>query len=166
MPIPKTKSELLTAMEREYRLLMESIGSVDEANRTVPGVCHQWSVKDVIAHLVGWKKMLLTWWAEGLEGGNPRTPAADLKWNQTPELNRRIYEQWRDVPWDEVLREFESTWQALHLLAVATSEADLFRKGLYPWMRVWPLARWISANTSSHYLWARTRIRRFSKTLR
>ena len=28
----------------------------------------------------------------------------------------------------------------------------------------WPLARWIAANTSSHYRWARTRIRRWANS--
>jgi hypothetical protein len=45
-------------------------------------------------------------------------------------------------------------------LTRSISQEKLFRKQLYPWLRVWPLARWIAAQTSSHYRWARTRIRR------
>jgi hypothetical protein len=60
-----------------------------------------------------------------------------------------------------VLAEFDATY--LEILSVARSlpEDKLWQKGLYPWMRVWPLSRWIAANTSSHYLWARTRIRKW-----
>jgi len=112
MPIAKTKKELLEAIETEYRLLRKCIESLDVRERELPGVCHEWSAKDVMAHLVEWKKMFLGWYARMLE------------------LTRSI------------------------------SQEKLFCKQLYPWLRVWPLARWIAAQTSSHYRWARTRIRR------
>lgn len=163
MPIPKTKDELLQVMDQEYRLLLQAVRAVDPARRELPGACHHWSVKDVLAHLVEWKTMFLRWHAAGTKGENPRTPAEDLTWRQTPELNRRIYAQWRDAPWDKVIGELERTNAAVRKIALATSEADLFRKHLQPWMRVWPLARWIAANTSSHYRWARTHLRRFAK---
>ena len=163
MPIARTKQELLDAIETEYRLLKECISSLSPADLSVPGVCHEWAAKDVLAHLVGWKKMFLGWYAEGLRGENPPTPAADLKWNQTPLLNDRIYRQWKDRPLRQVLSAFEATYAAMLDLARSLPEETLFRKGLYPWMRVWPLARWIAANTSSHYRWARTRIRKWAR---
>jgi hypothetical protein len=113
-----------------------------------------------------------TWWSErrcssagtprASAGGNPPTPAADLKWNQTPLLNDRIYRKWKDRPLRVVLAEFDSTYAAMLDLARSLLEDKLFRKSLYPWMRVWPLSRWIAANTSSHYRWARTRIRKWA----
>jgi hypothetical protein len=164
VPIPQTKAELLDAIVTEYRLLKQCLDAVPAGQFEAAGVCHDWSVKDVVAHLVEWKKMFLGWYAEGLRGGNPMTPAADLKWTQTPLLNERIYRKWKDAPAEVVLAEFESTYAEMLALARSLPEKELFQKGLYPWMRVWPLARWIAANTSSHYRWARTRIRRWAKT--
>jgi hypothetical protein len=86
-----------------------------------------------------------------------------VKWNQTPLLNDRIYRKWKDQPADVVLAEFDSSYAAMLGLAQSLLEEQLFQKSLYPWMRAWPLARWIAANTSSHYRWARTRIRKWSK---
>jgi len=57
MPIAKTKKELLEAIETEYRLLKKCIGGLGPDERELPGVCHEWSAKDVMAHLVEWKKM-------------------------------------------------------------------------------------------------------------
>ena len=162
MPIAKSKNELLEGMETEYRLLKKSIDGLGATELELAGVCHKWSVKDVMAHLVEWKKMFFRWYEEGLRGGNPRTPADDLKWSQMPILNERIYQKWKDKPFRVVLREFESTYQKMLDLARAIPEDELFRKGLYPWMRVWPLARWIAANTTSHYRWGRTRIRKWA----
>ena len=163
MPIAKSKSELLHDMEAEYRLLKCSLDGIGADRFDSPGVCHEWSVKDVVAHLVEWKRMFLGWYAEGLQGGNPPTPAADLKWNQLPALNDRIYRKWKAVPSEVVLAEFEAAYAMMLELARALPEEKLFQKGLYPWMRVWPLARWIAANTSSHYRWAGIRIRRWGK---
>jgi hypothetical protein len=162
MPIAKTKKELLDAIETEYRLLKKCIEGLDAQEREQPGVCHEWSAKDVMAHLVEWKKMFLGWYEEGLRGGNPRTPAEDLKWTETPALNDRIYRKWKDVSYEAILAEFESTYAQMLELTRAIPEEKLFRKQLYPWLRVWPLARWIAAQTSSHYRWARTRIRRWA----
>jgi hypothetical protein len=97
-----------------------------------------------------------------LRGGNPRTPAEDLKWTQTPALNDRIYRKWKNERWEVVLAEFESTYMKMLELTRAISQEKLFKKELYPWLRVWPLSRWIAAQTSSHYRWARTRIKRWA----
>jgi len=163
VPIAKTKHELLESIATEYRLLKQAIDGLTREEMETPGVCHQWSAKDVMAHLVEWKLMFLGWYEDGLRGGNPRTPADDLKWNQLPALNERIYQKWKDEPLSRVLLEFESAHQAMSVLALRLPERELFQKGLYPWMRVWPLSRWIAANTSSHYRWARTRIKRSRK---
>ena len=166
MPIAKTKLELLDAMETEYRLLKKCLAGLEAKERELPGVCHQWSAKDVLAHLVEWKKMFLGWYEEGARGGNPPTPAADLKWNQTPALNERIYQKWKAVRFEAILAEFETNYARMLELTRSLPEETLFRKGLAPWLRVWPLSRWIAAQTSSHYRWARTRIRRWAKAHR
>jgi hypothetical protein len=162
MAIAKTKKELIEAMETEYRLLKRCIDGLSAEEREHSGVCHAWSAKDVIAHLVEWKKMFLGWYEEGLQGGNPRTPAEDLKWTQTPALNERIYRKWKEETFEVILAEFESTYARMLELTRSISQEKLFHKGLYPWLRVWPLSRWIAAQTSSHYRWARTRIRRWA----
>jgi hypothetical protein len=162
MPIAKNKKELLEAIETEYRLLKKCIEGLDAGELETPGVCHEWSAKDVMAHLVEWKKMFLGWYEEGLRGGNPLTPAEDLKWTETPALNDRIYRKWKDVSLEVILAEFEATHAQMLELTRSISQEKLFRKQLYPWLRVWPLSRWIAAQTSSHYRWARTRIRRWA----
>jgi hypothetical protein len=166
MPIAKSKEELLEAIETEYRLLKKCVEGLGAEERELPGVCHEWSAKDVMAHLVEWKKMFLRWYEEGLRGGTPPTPAEDLKWTETPALNDRIFRKWKDERWEVILAEFESTYAAMLELTRSISEENLFRKQLYPWLRVWPLSRWIAAQTGSHYRWARTRIRSWSNRRR
>jgi hypothetical protein len=161
MPIAKTKKELLDAIETEHRLLRNCVAGLGADELEAAGVCHEWAVKDVLAHMVEWKRMFLGWYAEGLQGGNPRTPAEDLKWTETPALNDRIYRKWKDERFKVVLEAFESAYVEMLELTRSIPEEHLFQKQFYPWLRVWPLARWIAAQTSSHYRWARTRITRW-----
>ena len=137
MPIAKTKKELLDAIETEYCLLKKCIEGLGVEERELPGVCHEWSAKDVLAHLVEWKKMFLGWYEEGSRGGNPRTPAEDLKWTETPALNDRIYRKWKNERYEVILAEFESEYAKMLALARAIPEETLFQKGLAPWLRVW-----------------------------
>ena len=163
MPIAKTKQELLDGMEVEYRKLLDCIAGLGEKEMEQAGVCHEWSTKDVLAHLVEWKMMFLGWYREGLKGGNPKTPAEDLNWRQTPLLNERIYRKWKDARLSDVRRELESTYKKVLKLTTRIPEEELFRKGQYRWLGTMPLSRWIAASTSSHHRWARTRITRWAK---
>jgi hypothetical protein len=52
MPIPRTKQELPDAIETEHRLLRQCLDAVPANSFETSGVCHKWSVKDVVAHLV------------------------------------------------------------------------------------------------------------------
>ena len=88
MPIAKNKQELVDSMELEFRLLKEIIEGHNDEQMTAPGVCHKWSVKDVLAHLVEWERMFFGWYEAGLRGEKPKTPADDLKWSQTASPER------------------------------------------------------------------------------
>ncbi len=166
MPRPTTKAEFLSEIEDEYRLLKQTISDLDAKAMQTPGVCDRWSVKDLMAHLVAWKLMFLGWYRRGLTGENFKTPVVDLKWNQTPILNERIYQQWKDEPLDNVMREFERTYRETLRLADSIPEEQLFQRYLYPWMGTTVLARWIAAQTSSHYRWARVLIRKWRNSQR
>jgi hypothetical protein len=164
MPKIKTKKELLSAIENEYHLLKEIIRDLDAKQMQTPGVCDKWSIKDLVAHLVAWKLMFLGWYRRGLKGENFQTPADDLKWNQTPILNERIYQQWKDEPLEKVLRDFETTHTEMVKLTNSLPEEQLFQMNLYPWMRTTLLVRWIDAQTSMHYRWARNLIRKWKNS--
>jgi hypothetical protein len=144
--------------------LKNTISGLDARQMQETGVCGSWSTKDLMAHLVEWKMMLLAWYRAGLAGQCPKTPAEDLKWNQLPVLNELIYQKWKDEPLEKVLSEFETTYRETLALANSIPEDQLFLRTLYPWMKTYPsapLARWIEANTSSHYRWARILIKKW-----
>lgn len=44
------------------------LASLDPQALLRPGVVGNWSVKDILAHLVGWNNALLGWYQAGLDG--------------------------------------------------------------------------------------------------
>ena len=120
-----------------------------------PAVVGQWCAKDVLSHLVAWEQMVLGWYTMGLEGKTPTLPAEGYKWNQLPALNQHIYEQHRDQPLAEVLKQFHESYQQMLNLIQDVPEVALFTRGHFAWAGSNALASYINSCTASHYRWAR-----------
>lgn len=163
MPRPTSKPDLLMAIERERGKLDAVLETVAPERRVAPGVVGEWSVKDVLAHLLEWEQMALGWYRTGLRGEVPAVPAPGYKWNQLPQLNRAIFEKHRDRPLDEVLAAFRASRQEILGVIEALSDEDLFTAGRFAWTQRNTLGTYFVSATSSHDLWARTRIARWCK---
>jgi uncharacterized protein (TIGR03083 family) len=160
VPRPKTKDELLVAIDRERGELETLLATLTPAQMSEPGIVGDWSVKDVLAHLIEWEQMCLGWYAAGLRGEIPPLPAPGFKWSQTPQLNQQIYEKHRDRPLDEVLDQFQASHREILGIIQELSNEDLFTPGRYAWTKKNTLGTYMVSATSSHYLWARKEIRK------
>ena len=160
MPRPTSKSDLLAAIEKERGALEALVEGLTPEQMVEPGVVGEWSVKDVLAHLVEWEQMALGWHAAGLRGETPEMPAPGFKWNQTPALNQMIYEKHRDRPLAEVLEQFHASHQEILGVIQALSNEGLFTAGRYVWTKKNTAGTYFVSATSSHYLWARKEIRK------
>jgi hypothetical protein len=160
MPRPTSKAELLTAIEKERGALEELLESLSSEDMIEPGVVGEWSVKDVLAHLTEWEQMVLGWYRAGLRGQMPELPAPGYKWNQTPQLNQKIYKKHRDRALEQVLREFQDSHEEILDVIHDLSNDDLFTAGKYAWTRRNTMGTYFVSATSSHYLWARKEIRK------
>ncbi len=88
MPRPTSKRDLMVAIDQERGKLEAILVTLKPEQMVEPGVVGEWSVKDVLAHLVEWEQMALGWYRAGLRGETPDLPAPGYKWNQTPQLNQ------------------------------------------------------------------------------
>jgi hypothetical protein len=162
MPRPTTKDQLISESQKEYAALEQFLATLTAEQMIQPGVLGEWSVKDTIAHLLEWQQMFLGWYAAGLRGENPPTPAVGYKWSQLPALNQVIYEKYRLQTLDDILARFRDThWRVTELLQ-SLSQEELFASGRYLWARKNALASYLTSITSSHYRWARTELRKHS----
>ena len=52
--------------------------------------------------------MFLRWYRAGREGRKPAVPAEGYKWNETPRLNKAIWQKHRNKSWRSVRWQFDS----------------------------------------------------------
>jgi uncharacterized protein (TIGR03083 family) len=158
-----TGPQLLAEIEAERKRLEANLAGLNDAEMVEPGVCGDWSVKDILAHLVAWEQLFLGWYAAGRRGETSKTPAPDLNWRQLDILNRRIYEQHRDDPLDDVRAAFATSYRDFVATVRAIPEEDLFAPNRFAWTGHWTQVAFVRGNSSSHYLWAKTLIRKWKK---
>lgn len=160
MPRATNKIELLTAIDQERSALDAFLATLTAEQMVLPGVVGEWSVKDVLAHLVEWEQMLLSWYAAGLRGENPKPPAPGYKWSQLPELNQAIYEKHRQRTLDEIVADYHSSHEQIMALIRQLPDEELFGERRHAWTRNNTLGTYFVSATSSHYLWARNEMRK------
>jgi len=157
------KNELLSEIQRERRALDDALARLSARQMTKAGVTRGgWSVKDVLAHLVEWQDMNLDWYAAGLRGEKPAMPAPGFTLRELPRLNEMIYRKHHRRSLQAVLRDYRSYHERVVALIKALPDADLVTLGHFSWTGPsWTLSDYLRAATAAHYLWARTRIRRW-----
>ena len=157
------KQELLDEIGLERAALDETLALLTPRQMTKPGVTRGgWSVKDVLAHLIEWQQMNLDWYAAGLRGETPAMPAPGFTLRELPRLNAMIYRKHHRRSLQAVLRDYRSHHERVVALIGALRDTDLVTLERFSWTgRSWTLSDYLRASTAAHYLWARTRIRRW-----
>jgi len=157
------KKELLLEIQRERIALDDTLALVPIRRMTKAGVTRGgWSVKDVLAHLVEWQQMNLDWYAAGLRGEKPAMPAPGFTLRELPRLNQMIYLKHHRRSLKAVLRDYRSYHERVIELIEALPDSDLVTLNRFSWTGPsWTLSDYLRASMAAHYLWARTRIRRW-----
>jgi hypothetical protein len=157
------KRELLTEIRSERAALDSTLALLTPRQMTRAGVTRGgWSVKDVLAHLVEWQQMNLDWYAAGLRGEKPAMPAPGFTLRELPRLNEMIYHTHHHGSLEAVVQDYRSYHERVLALINTLPDTHLVTVGRFSWTGPsWTLSDYLRASTAAHYLWARTRIRRW-----
>ncbi len=133
-----TKDDLLAYIRAEQADWRALVAEVGEGRMEQPGPMGDWTFKDLVAHLTGWRERTI----RRLEAGPDREPPTPWPGHLTEddEINAWIYEQSRDRPLREVLAEADASYQRLAAAVAALPEEDLTTPGRFAWMEGEPLA--------------------------
>jgi hypothetical protein len=104
------KDQLLKRLQQAWTALMESYAGLSEAQLLEPGVMGEWSVKDILAHVITWEEEALSYLPLILSGGRP---PRYRQFGGIDAFNAQRAEQKRDLALSEVLRQLEGTHQRL-----------------------------------------------------
>lgn len=162
MPKQSNKAELLGDIRRERRLLESLLGTLEPDEMVQPGAVGEWSVKDVLAHLVAWEQIFLDWYQAGVQKQAPKVSPVGMKRSAIDALNLVIYEGNRADPLEKVQAEFQDSYRQIMETLEAAPEEAMFLPGAYAWTGKLALADYIAGNTCNHYYWARSKIRKWA----
>ncbi len=156
MPRPKTKEELLSLSQLNFKMLMdfvESFNEEDQKKEFPPGTLNR-NMRDVLAHLHQWHLMMLDWYKVGMAGEKPDIPAKGYTWKTTSQLNTTIQKQYSNTNLAEVKGLLQKSFKKVFALIETHTDEELFEKKRYKWTGTTSLGAYLVSATSSHYDWA------------
>ena len=148
----RSKAQLLDELSDEQAQWEALLRDIGEENMTQPDVAGGWSIKDIVAHLTGWRRRTVERFRAALRNEPPRQiwPAelgtdAELDAEDditTDRVNAWIYAANRDRPLTDVLRDSRDVFDQLVATLGAFPEADLLNPVRFPWIAAedFPLA--------------------------
>lgn len=120
-----SKAQLLTELQGEQAAWEALLSSIGEEHMTEPGVAGEWSIKDVVAHLTGWRKRTVSRFQAVLQHQPVPAPPWPSQLQTDDEVNAWIYESNKDRPLSAVLQEDRAVFQQLVDTLSAFPEAEL-----------------------------------------
>ncbi len=135
------KAALVDQLRREKAYWEALLRVVEEQDMDSPGVMGDWTFKDAVAHLTGWRKRTVARIAGSQQRGQPLPPEwpAELDEEQPDTINAWIYGQNHDRPLADVLAESQQVWEELVAVVEETPEEDLLEPGHFEWLEGHPL---------------------------
>jgi hypothetical protein len=101
--------------ERESWRPFEVLADLPDAALTTPAAddsgAHGWTGRDLMVHMIAWREVALRIAQElAVNETSPTRDRSDREWDQLggEAVNDRIFEEWRDVPLDEVRTRFRT----------------------------------------------------------
>ncbi len=148
---PMPKPEILQNIRQERAHLEATLSRVSAEDMETPGVEGEWSIKDILAHIVAWEQRMIGWLQEAAAGLVPQMPEPGMTWDDLDLLNQQTYEENKARPLAEVQADFESSFQQAVQTVESIEEADLSQAERFPWRAGRPLWVMVAANTWWHY---------------
>jgi hypothetical protein len=111
-----SKTQLLTELHHEQTAWEALLDEIGEAHMTQPEVAGGWSIKDIVAHLTGWRRRTVLRLRAALDPMVDMTPPWPAELNgddDVDEINDWIYKTNRDRPLADVLNDSREVFQQL-----------------------------------------------------
>lgn len=128
-----SKQALLDELQAENQQWVTLLNQIGEAHMAEPGVAGEWSIKDIVAHLTGWRKYTVARLQAAHQGNSEPAPPWPAHLQSDDEINDWIYESNRHLSVQAVLADSAQTFQQLVRVLAALPEADLADPYRFAW---------------------------------
>lgn len=133
----KTKDDLLARVRAERASWQALLAEIGAERMEQPGPMGQWTFKDLVAHLTGWRERTI----RRLEAGPDREPPTPWPGDLADDdaIDDWIYERNRDRSLREVLAEGDASFDRLAAALAALPDEDVTAPGRFAWLEGQPL---------------------------
>ena len=135
-----SKTQLLAEMNNENASWEALLADIGEANMTQPEVAGGWSIKDIVAHLTGWRRRTVRRFQATLNHEADFPPLWPSELQDDDEINAWMYEANRDRPLADVLSDSREVFQQLVNAIDAFSDDELQDPQRIAWLEGEPLS--------------------------
>jgi hypothetical protein len=149
------KDHILAALREEFDQWEKLLTSLNAEQIAAPRTLSDWTVKDVIAHVMAWQQRTIARVEAALLDREPAFPAwqpgldPEIDGN-TDQVNAWIYEHYREQPWAVIHKNWKAGYQGLLESAQAISERDLLDTSRYAWLEGYSIALILLATYDHH----------------
>jgi len=142
---PITKTQLLDILKEAQAQFRAFADGLTGDERAAIGEATRWSAKDNLAHMAYWIDHLNEVFA-ALRNGS-ELPAENENFQP---INERVFAEWRERPWDEVVARGQQAYAQLAANVEACSEEELTNAARTPQILDGPLFRRVIGAAVSH----------------
>src|SRR5713101_7339129 len=108
-----SKTQLLTELRTEQTAWEALLDEIGEVHMTQPEVAGGWSIKDIVAHLTGWRRRSVARFQAALRHESSFSPPWPPHLETDDEINAWMYAANRDCTLSDVLQESREVFQQL-----------------------------------------------------
>ena len=150
--VPGSKAELMSAIKREWKLLMDVVAKLEAANKITTPDEGGWSPKDNLAHLAEWMNSLMGYHLDRRPPHEVMGVSKEVTQGWDMEvINPVLYERNKDPSMKDVMDELKQVYERLVAKLDAMSFEDLLkpRHANDPEKR--PVLMWVLGDTTEHF---------------
>jgi hypothetical protein len=145
------KQQMLDLINDAWTAFEDVWRPLDRERLELPGVERAWSVKDILAHITAWEKLMIQWLEESLRGETPQRPAPGEEWEDLDVFNEHLYQDNRGKSLEVVLKEYNAIHARAVEIVAGMQEDDLIDPERFAWRRGDPIWHLVAGNTWLHY---------------
>lgn len=165
MAIPKNKTELtaaITTSAQKFQGELEGIPAGQARKKELEGHAKGtvMSVCDLLAYLIGWGELVLSWNNKTDQGQAVDFPETGYKWNELGLLAQKFYKDHAGESLASLVGQYDRVVKDLLHLVESKTNYQLYGVA---WYEQYPLGRMIQLNSASPYANARLRLRKWKK---
>lgn len=150
--IPGSKAELMSAIKREWKALMDVVAKLEAANKMTTRDEGGWSPKDNLAHLSEWMNSVMGYHMDQRPPHEVmRIPEEAARGWDMEVINPILFERNKNRSLEDVMGELKQTYEKVIAKLEAMSFEDLMKPRHAEDPEKRPLLLWVIGDTSGHF---------------